>query len=130
MPKISIAEKSMRNFMEHCNCLEDCTFYDQMVMGKLNDKLNVRISLNGGISADNRYGLLVEVINKEIGRIDAQTYDFSKIIGKIKLANGDTTTYRLWKGTGGEFEWYAGEPNATQRKKIMSYICEYLALYK
>ena len=125
------AEKEMRKFLECCACLQDLVFHDQMVIGQLNSKINVKISFYGGIEADSRHSLLVEIINKESGKIDATSFHFSNIIGRVKMNNGDMTNRHLWKGFHcNEFEWYCGEPSKAERKKIMDLVYAYINLYK
>ena len=124
------AENEMRSFLKYCTCLEELVFHDQMVIGKLNDKVNVKISFHGGIQADTRDRFLVEIINRESGKIDANTFHFSNIIGQYRLYNGDMTDYRLYKGLSKDFTWYTDRPTLTQRNEIMKVVYSYIKLFK
>ena len=127
---MTTAEKELVKFFKNCECLEKMVFHNQTVIGELNKKVNAKISFYGGIEADNRHSLLVEIINKETGKIDAQVFHFSSIIGKFKMPSGDMRNYHLYRGMSNDFEWYCAEPTNDQRKKIMALVYAYLNLYK
>ena len=122
-------EVHLKDFMKHCDLLTDVFYQNETAMGKLNNILNVKISLWGGIQADSRSGLLVEIINKTTGKIDALVFEFSDIIGRCELANNNGK-YHLWRYRGEPFSWYNGEPTTAQKKKIMERLCKYIALFQ
>lgn len=124
------AEIELRSFLKDCTCMEELVFYDQMVIGKVNNQVNAKISFYGGIESDVRHSFLVEIINKASGKIDVQSFHFSKIIGQHKLNNGDMTNYRLYKGLSRDFDWYSAKPTPAQKKEIMKVVYSYINLFK
>ena len=81
----NFVEKEMAKFLEHCDCLDNILYNGESAIGSLNANLNVKISFYGGILADERHYLLVEIINKNTGKVDSMSFKFSDIIGKTKL---------------------------------------------
>ena len=123
-------EDHLKDFMKHCDLLTDLLYQNEVVIGKLNDTLNVKISLDGGIEADRRNGLSVEIINKTTGKVDALVFRFANVWGKCKLSNGNTSAYYLWRYRGDPFDWYSGAPSLAQKKQFMERVCQYIALFK
>lgn len=122
-------EKEMRAMMCSCDCLTDILYNGESAIGRLNEDINVKISFDGGIMADERNGILVEIINKRLGRIDAMKFKFSDILGMTKMPSGREVRHYLWKNSG-EFDWYGPAPTSVQKQKIMGAIYTYIRLYK
>ena len=93
-----------------------------MVAGSISTKINVKISFCNFCLADHYSGFKVQVINKEYGVIDTQTFRFSDIIDK------KTTTPHLWVH-GNDVSWSGGTFSDEQKREIVSFIIHYLFLY-
>ena len=127
---MNIMEQEMKKWLIHCDCLKDVVYSGEVAIGKINPNVVVKISFYGGASADNRYGFLVEVINKLLGKIDCVTFEFSDVTGLYTLNDGGKTKYHMWQCRGLNPEWYTSEPTDEQKAEIMKRICDYLTLYK
>ena len=115
-------ESEMKLFFKNYDKLQDTLFYHNIMIGRLNNVLNVKVSFTNGIEADRYYGMLVEIINKETGIIDKQFFNFSNIIGKAPMVSGTSASFYLWNYRG-DIDWYGSAPTAIQRKKFTEVVC-------
>lgn len=122
-------ENELKLLFGDYNDLRDKLFCDKMMIGVLNDAVNVKITFSTKIEAKRYYGMLVEIINKKTGLIDKHFFEFSNIIGKSKTVSGDVISFYLWD-CDGRVDWYGPAPTPTQRKKIADTIIKYIELYK
>lgn len=122
-------EKTMREFLQNDNLLQKKVFHDKVVVGALNNTTNVKISFHNFGLADNYHGFLVQIINKERGIVDSQTFRFNCIVGREQTQKERTSpTPHLWEYNG-DVTWAGGTFTDDEKQEIMSFVQKYLFLY-
>ena len=120
-------EKEIREFFNKETLIGDKVFNDKTLIGRLNDKINVKVELRSGMYADHYYGFRIELINKETGVIDSTFIEFASLWGKFKLGPNMLSPH-IWVSNG-DAEWYGFQPTLTNKKQITKAIDNYIALY-
>ena len=121
-------EIEMRKFFDENFLIQNKVYFGDVLIGKLNEKLNVKITYATNRIANQYTGFLIEVINKTKGEIDSVYIEFSDIIGKEPKLLEENIFY-LWE-CDNKLEWYGSAPTSIQREMITETINKYLNLYK
>lgn len=124
----NIFESEFRSIFKNIG-LEDIYIYDKILVGKINNLLLAKITWDTRMVADRYCGLLVEIINKETGRIDSCFFNIGKIIGIKQVSSSDKLSPYIWE-SGYDACWYRYTPTTAERKKICTVIKEYIDMYR
>lgn len=121
-------EIEMRKFFEENDLIQNKVFFGDTLVGKLNEKINVKITFATNRIAYQYTGFLIEIINKEKGEVDSVYIEFSDIIGKEPVLS-EANVFYLWEYNN-KLSWYGSAPTHIQIEMITETVNKYISLYK
>ena len=106
--------------------LEDVFVRNNMLIGKLNEKIIVKIRFDDCSCVDSFGYICVDIINKEFGTINSD-----KILLKDIFQTNANSNYKpyIYKNNNGNYSWYV-EPTDADRKNLFEYVDKYLNYFK
>lgn len=106
--------------------LEDIFVCNNMLIGKLNERVLVKIRFSDCTCVDSFGFVCVDIINKEIGAINSE-----KILLKDIFQTSSNSNYKpyIYKDNNGHYSWYV-EPTDDDRRNLFEYVDKYLNYFK
>ena len=120
-------EQELRNMFGSTDIIDSPVYAGRCMLGKLGDDLRVKLQFVTTRIADHYSAIRVDIINKNDGLVDRQTFRMADIIGMRKRKTGDCEPH-IWVYND-KPDWY-GHIMPSEKAQIADTVLGYVEMYQ
>lgn len=121
-------EKELRAMFERDQAIKDKQFAGRVLLGRLGDKLLVKVQFIPSLAADHYNALQVILLNRGKGFVDKENFLFRDLIGPQRREDLGEVEPHVWE-YGNKPAWFIPITEA-QRRKIADTVLGYIRLFQ
>ena len=123
-------ENELRKMFGKNSPMSDVRFSGRACVGRLTDKINVKLQFETIGTYEKYEGIKATVYNRSEGSIDNNVFRFADIFGmNVQRNNLNRDLPYVWAGSRGNYEWYSYKPTAADYAAVAKEVYGYLEVF-